>query len=171
VTGHRSNRCINAILVVLLCAAIFSLSGPQSDHRLDIRTWVHAVLGVLLTLAVLVHIALHRRWFKPVLALRAKRSTIVKSAVFGCITLVMLLAFFSEFIEIASPSVNVLHHVSGLLALLGLPAHTIKRLVRMHKTRPLRHLALDLSIANCSRRSPIPPADLGSIVDRGVGTE
>jgi len=126
----RNSRIIDGLLLVFLCLTILSLGGPRSDHGPGIRAYIHASSGILLTSGIFLHIVLHRRWFKPALA-RRKRGGGARHAAYGWLTLVVLVAFFSGFAEIASPDVNLLHHVAGFLALFGLAGHTVRRLAVM----------------------------------------
>jgi hypothetical protein len=137
----RTNFRVDLVLVVLLLLTITSLRGPWGHHATggpDISAYVHAASGILLTLGVFIHIVLHRRWFGVVLAGKTRRRGKARLVLNSCIGLCAFFACLSGYAEISSPSVNVFHHVTGLIALVGMVPHTVRHL-RQHRRRTPSH--------------------------------
>ncbi len=121
------NFWIDAGLMFLLALAICSLEGPhEADNGMTagVKVYcVHALSAIFMTCGALLHIFLHRRWFK--IALRRKAKGRVRKCVFGG---AMLLACLSGYSEISSPGPSLLHHAAGIAALVGLLLHSVTHL-------------------------------------------
>lgn len=85
----------------------------------------HVLISILLTLACLIHIALHWRWFQAVLTGKARGKT--KLIMISIVTVVMLLADLSGHGAVVSSGASGLHSLTGYTALVGLSVHAIRR--------------------------------------------
>jgi len=106
--------------------ALISLSrrAPAGIHP-GFGWHVHVLISILLTLACLIHIILHWRWFQAVLTGKARGKT--KLIMISIVTIVMLLADLSGHGAVVSSGASGLHSLTGYTALVGLSVHAIRR--------------------------------------------
>ncbi len=121
------NFWIDIILFVLLVLDIASITltprSPTGIHP-GFGWHVHIIISILLTVACLVHVTLHWRWFLAVLSGKAKGR--VKLIMNSLVVIAMALANLSGHEALTSDAARRLHSLTGAFALIGLFIHTVK---------------------------------------------
>jgi hypothetical protein len=120
---------LDIALFTLLSMNIATLGKIQPGALmadLSIGGHIHIFSGILLTLACLVHIGLHWRWFQAVLTGKVKGK--IKLVMKSMVIILMLLAGVSGPLAHASSQASRFHSAVGSLAILGLFIHAVKHL-------------------------------------------
>ncbi|MGZ9221992.1 MAG: hypothetical protein ACXW4Q_07770 [Anaerolineales bacterium] len=123
------NFWLDIILYLLLGVniALVNLTPPAAEGVHPALGWhIHAMLGILLTLGCLIHIAWHWQWFQAVLTGKAKGK--IKLGMITMVTVMMLLASLSGHDAMTSTAASSFHSFTGSLALVGLFIHGVKHI-------------------------------------------
>ena len=115
-------------LLLLLVVNLSTLGGGRAGTSFgaELRNHLHAISGIGLMFASLVHITLHLPWFRAVVTGKAKGR--IKLIMYSMVAVFFLLAFLSAPAADVSTAAGRFHEWTGALAVAGMVIHSLKHL-------------------------------------------
>jgi hypothetical protein len=114
------------ILLAINIATLGQVRGVASAADLSLGGHIHAVSGIAMGIAGLMHITMHWSWIRAVLSGKAKGK--MKLFMDVMVTLALILAAVSGQAALHSFVADRFHTITGAIALVGLSLHAIKHM-------------------------------------------